>query len=167
MTPVTENELKAHQEKIGGKRVTLDALKANIAKEEFHVFPGSQLTVCVLTLLNGFTVTGESACDDPAMFNEEIGQKIARENAERKIWPLMGYALKEEMMKEVPSGDFRERVKNEARQLQQNIGKLDAFINSSVQFDRLSVAEQNDLREQHVTMTEYYGVLMRRINRFG
>ena len=167
MTPVTENELKAHQEKIGGKRVTLDALKANIAKEEFHVFPGSQLTVCVLTLLNGFTVTGESACADPAMFNEEIGQKIARENAERKIWPLMGYALKEEMLKEVPSGDFRERVKNEARQLQQNIGKLDAFINSSVQFDRLSVAEQNDLREQHVTMTEYYGVLMRRINRFG
>ena len=70
-------------------------------------------------------------------------------------------------MKEVPSGDFRERVKNEARQLQQNIGKLDAFINSSVQFDRLSVAEQNDLREQHVTMTEYYGVLVRRINRFG
>ena len=167
MTPVTENELKAHQEKIGGKRVTLDALKANIAKEEFHVFPGSQLTVCVLTLLNGFMVTGESACADPAMFNEEIGQKIARENAERKIWPLMGYALKEEMMKEVPSGDFKDRVREEARQLQENIGKLDAFINGSVQFDRLSVAEQNDLREQHVAMTEYYGVLMRRINRFG
>ena len=34
MTTVTENELKAHQEKIGGKRVTLDALKANIVKEE-------------------------------------------------------------------------------------------------------------------------------------
>ena len=167
MTPVTENELKAHQEKIGGKRVTLDALKANIVKEEFHVFPGSQLTVCVLTLQNGFTVTGESACADPAMFNAEIGQKIARENAERKIWPLMGYALKEEMMKEVPSGDFKDRVREEARQLQENIGKLDAFINGSVQFDRLSVAEQNDLREQHVAMTEYYGVLMRRINRFG
>ena len=167
MTPVTENELKAHQEKIGVKRVTLDALKANIVKEEFHVFPGSQLTVCVLTLQNGITVTGESACADPAMFNEEIGQKIARENAERKIWPLMGYALKEEMMKEVPSGDFKDRVREEARQLQENIGKLDAFINGSVQFDRLSVAEQNDLREQHVTMTEYYGVLMRRINRFG
>ena len=166
MNPVTETELKAHQENIGGKRVTLDALKANIAKEEFHVFPGSQLTVCVLTLQNGFTVTGESACADPTMFNKEIGQKIARENAERKIWPLMGYALKEEMMKEVPSGDFKDRVREEARQLQENIGKLDAFINGSVQFDRLSVAEQNDLREQHVAMTEYYGVLMRRINCF-
>ena len=167
MTSVTETELKAHQEKIGGKRVTLDALKANITKEEFHVFPGSQLTVCVLTLLNGFTVTGESACADPAMFNEEIGQKIARENAERKIWPLMGYTLKEEMMKEVPSGDFKDRVREEARQLQENIGKLDAFINSSVQFDRLPIEECNDLRLQLTFMTEYYGVLVRRINRFG
>ena len=167
MTSVTETELKAHQEKIGGKRVTLDALKANIVKEEYHVFPGSQLTVCVLTLRNGFTVTGESACADPAMFNEEIGQKIARENAERKIWPLMGYALKEEMMKEVPSGDFRDRVKAEANELQEKITKLGAFINGSVQFDRLPIEECNDLRLQLTFMTEYYGVLVRRINRFG
>ena len=172
MAPVTETELKAHQEKIGGKRVTLYSLKANIAKEEFHVFPGSQLTVCVLTLLNGFTVTGESACADPAMFNKEIGQKIARENAERKIWPLMGYALKEEMMKAemmkaVPSGDFRERVKQEANELLDKITKLATFINGSVQFDRLPIEECNDLRLQLTFMTEHYGVLMRRINRFG
>ena len=165
MTSVTETELKAHQEKIGGKRVTLDALKANIVKEEFHIFPGSQLTVCVLTLQNGFTVTGESACADPAMFNAEIGQKIARENAERKIWPLMGYALKEEMMRNA-STDFCERVKAEARQLQQNIAKLDAFINGNVQFGRLSVDERYDLLEQNVAMKGYYGVLMRRISRF-
>ena len=44
------------------------------------------------------TESGRLICS--AMFNAEIGQKIARENAERKIWPLMGYALKEEMMKE-------------------------------------------------------------------
>ena len=165
MNAVTESELKTHQEKIGRKRVTLDALKANIVKEEFHIFPGSQLTVCVLTLQNGFTVTGESACADPAMFNAEIGQKIARENAERKIWPLMGYALKEEMMRNA-STDFRERVKAEARQLQQNIAKLDAFINGNVQFGRLSVDERYDLLEQNVAMKGYYGVLMRRISRF-
>ena len=165
MTFVTETELKAHQEKIGGKRVTLDALKANIVKEEFHIFPGSQLTVCVLTLQNGFTVTGESACADPAMFNAEIGQKIARENAERKIWPLMGYALKEEMMRNA-STDFRERVKAQTRQLQQNIAKLDDFINGNVQFGRLIVDERYDLLEQNVAMKGYYGVLMRRISRF-
>ena len=166
MTPVTENELKAHQEKIGGKRVTLDALKANIVKEDFYVFPGSQLTVCVLTLQNGFTVTGESACADPAMFNEEIGQKIARENAERKIWPLMGYALKEEMMKEVPSGDFRERVKQEAAELQDKIVKLGAFINGAEQFGRLPKEDQHLMRAQYGFMCDYQGVLEARINRF-
>lgn len=52
------------------------------------------LTFCVLVLRNGFTVTGESACASPENFDESIGRKIARQNAEQKIWPLMGYELK-------------------------------------------------------------------------
>lgn len=51
------------------------------------------LTFCVLILRNGFTVTGESACASPENFDAEIGKKIARQNAEQKIWPLMGYEL--------------------------------------------------------------------------
>lgn len=52
------------------------------------------LTFCVLTLKNGFMVTGESACADPATFDAEIGRKVARQNAINKIWPVMGYALR-------------------------------------------------------------------------
>jgi hypothetical protein len=52
------------------------------------------LTFCVLTLRNGFTVTGESACASPENFDAEIGRKIARQNAVQKIWPLEGYLLK-------------------------------------------------------------------------
>ena len=55
------------------------------------------LTFCVLVLHNGFTVTGESACASPENFDAEIGRKIARANAVQKIWPLMGYALKERL----------------------------------------------------------------------
>lgn len=55
------------------------------------------LTFCVLVLKNGFTVTGESACASPENFDAEIGRKIARQNAEQKIWPLMGYALKQKL----------------------------------------------------------------------
>lgn len=55
------------------------------------------LTFCVLVLRNGFTVTGESACASPENFDPEIGRKIARQNAEQKIWPLMGYQLKEQL----------------------------------------------------------------------
>ena len=55
------------------------------------------LTFCVLVLKNGFTVTGESACASPENFDAELGRKIARANAVNKIWPLMGYALKEKL----------------------------------------------------------------------
>lgn len=57
----------------------------------------SLLTFCVLVLRNGFTVTGESACASPENFDAEIGRKIARQNAVNKIWPLMGYALKQQL----------------------------------------------------------------------
>ncbi len=55
------------------------------------------LTFCVLTLMNGFTVTGESACASPENFNAELGRKIAKQNAVAKMWPLLGYALKERL----------------------------------------------------------------------
>ena len=57
--------------------------------------PLSCLTFCVLVLRNGFTVTGESACASPANFDEEIGRKIARQNAANKIWPLLGFSLRD------------------------------------------------------------------------
>ena len=58
------------------------------------------LTFCVLVLRNGFTVTGESACASPENFDAEIGRKIARQNAVEKIWPLLGFALKERLYAE-------------------------------------------------------------------
>ena len=59
--------------------------------------PLSLLTFCVLVLKNGFTVTGESACASPENFNAAVGRAIARGNAINKIWPLLGYALKERL----------------------------------------------------------------------
>jgi hypothetical protein len=61
--------------------------------------PLELLTFCVLVLGNGFTVTGESACASPENFDAMIGRRIARENAVQKVWPLMGYALKEQLFK--------------------------------------------------------------------
>lgn len=55
------------------------------------------LSFCVLVLKNGFTVTGESACASPENFDAEVGRKIARANAVNKIWPLMGYELKQRL----------------------------------------------------------------------
>lgn len=55
------------------------------------------LTFCVLVLKNGYTVTGESACASPENFDAELGRKIARQHAIDKLWPLMGYALRERL----------------------------------------------------------------------
>lgn len=62
--------------------------------------PLQLLTFCVLVLRNGFTVTGESACASPENFDPVIGQKVARQNAEQKIWMLEGYLLKESLHNE-------------------------------------------------------------------
>jgi hypothetical protein len=52
------------------------------------------MTVCVLLLKNGFTVLGTSACADPANFNKELGQNLAREKAKEQLWPLLGFELR-------------------------------------------------------------------------
>ncbi len=98
-------------------RVTPEDIEANIASEHyftaadgvagavcadfrtgFHGPAGLKLlTFCVLALRNDFTVTGESACVSAERFDSVLGRKIARENAVQKIWPLMGYALKERL----------------------------------------------------------------------
>lgn len=76
-------------------RLTPDLIDATIKSEQYHVFEGTCLTVCCLTLKNGYTVTGESACASPQNFNVELGQKIAKLNAREKIWALEGYLLRE------------------------------------------------------------------------
>lgn len=62
--------------------------------------PLELLTLCVLVLRNGFTVTGESACASPENFDAEIGRRIARENAIQKIWPLLGFRLRDKLAAE-------------------------------------------------------------------
>ncbi len=80
---------------LNAPRLTPEHVDARISSEAYYVFPGTTLTVCALTLQNGFIVTGESAAASPANFDEAIGRKIARENARQKIWALEGYLLRE------------------------------------------------------------------------
>ena len=116
-----ENEIKAKG--LTAPRVTPADIEANIASESYFTAadgvrgasvgkPGESLipeyvthegsppyllTFCVLVLRNGFTVTGESACASPENFDAELGRKIARANAVAKIWPLLGFSLKQQL----------------------------------------------------------------------
>ena len=64
------------------------------------------LTLCILTLKNGFTVVGQSSCAIPENFNEEIGRHYALKDAERQVWPLLGFRLKDQLAKEAEANDL-------------------------------------------------------------
>lgn len=90
-----ENEIQ--QKQLLAPRLTPEHISRTIISEAYYVFPGSLVTVCCLTLQNGFNVIGESACASPENFDEELGRKISRNNAQQKIWALEGYLLKERL----------------------------------------------------------------------
>ena len=82
---------------LNAPRVTPAMIDAAVASEAYYVFPGTTLTICALTLKNGFTVTGESACASPENFDKELGEQIARKQAKEKLWALEGYALRNQL----------------------------------------------------------------------
>lgn len=73
-------------------KITVEFLNSEIANVEY-LRPVGTLTICVITTKDGFTFTGESACVDPANFNQEIGEKIAYNNAFGKMWLPYGFWL--------------------------------------------------------------------------
>ena len=94
MSKSTEEMIQDKQ--LNAPRLNPQHIDNTIKKVEFFQLT-EVLTVCVLTLQNGFTLTGESACASPENFDKEIGEKVAKENAREKIWVLEGYLLKQKL----------------------------------------------------------------------
>ncbi len=96
---MTEQEIEKeiNEKGLNAPRLTPDDIDNSIVSEDYHVFENTTFTICLLTLKNGFQVSGESACASPENFNAEIGRKIARETARNKIWTLEGYLLKQRL----------------------------------------------------------------------
>ena len=86
-------------------RITPDRIDSKITAEAYHHFPGTTMTVCCLTLLNGYTVCGQSAAASPENFDHEIGRKVARADARDKIWQLEGYLLRERLYFDALNGN--------------------------------------------------------------
>lgn len=111
MDNVRRTEAIAAGNKAKGVRVTLqDVLETIVETHYFHPaqalpdpngFPKSHpawlMTVCLCVLKNGFAIIGKSAPADPAMFNEEIGRKLAHEDCVRQIWPHLGFLLRQSL----------------------------------------------------------------------
>lgn len=75
-------------------------IEAAIASARYihpDIAKGETLTVCILTLQNGFNVVGTSACVDPANYDQALGESIARKKAAEQIWQLEGYLLRQRL----------------------------------------------------------------------
>jgi hypothetical protein len=77
-------------------KVSKELIEKKIVDKIFKKLSG-KLTHCTLILENGFEVTGESACVDPANYDIVIGERMAYENAFEKIWSVEGYLLQEKL----------------------------------------------------------------------
>ena len=94
-----EQEIKAKG--LTAPRVTPADIAANIRDVEYvkHVSAGGQvLRWAVITTANGYAVVAHpSVAVSPENDDEDIGKRVAFENAKNAMWPLMGYALKERL----------------------------------------------------------------------
>ncbi|WHP06935.1 Gp49 family protein [Acinetobacter corruptisaponis] len=95
---VTEQELA---EKAVAPRVTKADIEALMQRVTYTIEqqPGGTTSTFVHAFLDGkfFLATGFSACVNAENFNVDIGERLARSNAEKhaenKLWELEGYRL--------------------------------------------------------------------------
>ncbi|WP_245295860.1 Gp49 family protein [Methylobacterium sp. C1] len=92
---LTLGETQAIVETKTAPRVTEASIKAKIADVEY--FRVRHLTICIITLRNGFFVEGHSAPAAPENYDQQVGERYAYENAFRQLWPLEGYLLREQL----------------------------------------------------------------------
>lgn len=78
-------------------KVTKEWMEGRVTSVEYHRIPKATVIICHVTLDNGYSVRGESACVDPNNFDEEIGRTIAYKKAFEKLWPLFGFLLAESL----------------------------------------------------------------------
>ena len=86
-----------HQENPIPNRVTISDIQAKVKSYNYTHLPDRTTIVCQITLENGYTLVGTSACVDPTAFNHPMGEKvaIAYDNAFKQLWALEGYLLKQ------------------------------------------------------------------------
>lgn len=140
-------QLAAVEATLTAPKITPAIIEAAIVKEDYHVFPGTTLTLCLLTLKNGFTVTGESACADPANFKEDVGRTYARKQAIEKLWTPMGYALREKLYLIEQAGAITGKILN--------LGEVHTYVGTKVVHAvPMSRGDYNELRGWEVPADE-------------
>lgn len=91
-------ETKAIVETKTAPRVTEASITARIADVEY-ILNDNLLTICIITLDNGFMVHGVSAPASAENFDRNVGERYAYDNAFKQLWQLEGYLLREKLFR--------------------------------------------------------------------
>lgn len=97
-------EYEIQNKGLNAPRLTPAHIDSVIKEIVYNRIENTTTTLCSLVLENGFVVNGESACASLENFDEDLGKRIAFDNARDKIWLVEGYILKQKLY---------ERSKNE------------------------------------------------------
>ncbi len=148
-------------------KVTIEQVEAAIKGETYTLLPNGRTTICQLTLDNGFTVEGQSACVSIENYNAELGNKIARTNALEKVWMVLGFRLADSLMAKLNQmpDDFAGRLKVEQEELLVKLSALTRFLSQP----EIEIPEEQHqlLVRQHKLMTDYASVLQERLDLLG
>ena len=149
-------------------RVTPQDIQDAVVGKTFTLLPDGRTTICQLTLYNGFTVYGCSACVAIENYDQALGEKYSKDKAFDRVWEVLGAILadrlhnkKVETVKLV-AADHVGRLRQEHVELQGRLAKLLQFIGSDA-YSHLPTYEQQALREQSFAMQSYYAILSRRL----
>jgi sRNA-binding carbon storage regulator CsrA len=87
---------KDHLKDLKTPHITEDYIKEKIESVKY-IF-SDHVTICLITMKNGFVVVGITAPAKVENHNHEVGERFAYENAFRQLWQLEGYLLRENLM---------------------------------------------------------------------
>lgn len=125
---------------------------------------GKKITHVSVRMKNGFVLTEDSICVDPANYDESIGKDVCLGRIENKVWFLLGYALQDKIAN-TPK-DYKERMLREYVELKERTEKLDAFFKTDT-YKALDIDRQKLMERQFKAMAEYQDILRLRIEREG
>jgi len=100
-TVPTEQEM---QDAAKAPRVKHEEIHAEVSLVEYAYV--GLMTLCVLTLHNGFKIVGQSSCASAENYNKEWGEKFALRDAERQIGQFLGFRICEQRYKEKLANDL-------------------------------------------------------------
>ena len=147
---------------------------SKILREDVEEFIGNVDVMTVgdkTTVINAHTITGfdmvrHSSCVDPKNYSQELGKEYAMEEVINNLWDHLGFVLqwaKYGLKREEVIPPHVQRMVNEHKELEQRLTKLYEFIDNNPNFDGLEIEEQERLKYQRISMTEYFNILDERL----